>query len=176
VRQIHIKHQRRAMRRFGVRVEEVEHEQDDWHLARQIAVGILAAAAVLGGIYLWLQYEKARRVEAVVGQFLETVRSIETQHQVERRAAAAARQAAARRRADEELARRRELARKTQAAADQAMRDQAAVAAKERAWQQFYRPPKKCDHPPDWDTQVECGNAHIRAKKEFEDRWSHNKL
>lgn len=100
MRQSHIKHQRHAMRRFGVRAEEAEHE-------------------------------------------------------------------------NEELARRRELARKTQAAADQAKLDQAAVAAKERAWQQFYRPPKKCDHPPDWDTQVECGNAHIRAKKEFQDRWSH---
>ena len=161
------------MKRFGVVNEEEQGtDWDEWYLAKQIAVGILGAAAVLGGIYFWIQYEKARRVEAAVGQFLETANTIAAQHQAELQAAASAREAAARRRADEELARRRELARRTQAAADQAKLEQANAAAKSRAWQQFYRPLKKCENPPDWDTQVECGNAHMKAKKEFEDRWA----
>lgn len=27
-----------------------------------------------------------------------------------------------------------------------------------------------------WDTQVECGNAHMKAKKEFEARWAQGEL
>jgi hypothetical protein len=69
------------MRRFGVIPEEEEDERDEWYLAKQIAVGIVAAGAVLGGVYYWVQFgrqrQAERQVQEAVSQFLGTVESIE---------------------------------------------------------------------------------------------------
>jgi hypothetical protein len=51
---------------------------------------------------------------------------------------------------------------------------QAAAAVKKQkdlAWAAFYSAPASCEHPADWAAQVECGNRHMRAKKEFEMQW-----
>lgn len=163
------------MRRFGVRVEEQEEERGDWYLAKQIAVGILIAAAVIFvGLHIYA-YFVAKAAEQAAAEFMQ-------QAQRELKASAAesharmeaernAERAATERRSTAELGRRRAMAQRTQAAADEAQLAQTNAAAKQRAWQQFFRPPRKCENPPDWDTQVECGNAHIKAKKEFEARW-----
>lgn len=65
------------------------------------------------------------------------------------------------------------------AQADQAQSDlqsarleQQEVVRKQAAWHAFFQPKKVCDTPPDFDTQVECGNAYMRAKRAFEDRWA----
>jgi hypothetical protein len=42
---------------------------------------------------------------------------------------------------------------------------------KDQAWAAFYTPPTSCEHPADWNAQVECGNQYMRAKKVFEQRW-----
>lgn len=63
-----------------------------------------------------------------------------------------------------------------QQAADAAQAEQANAARKQAAWEAFYRPAKECATPKDWDTQVECGNAHIRAKRQFEERWARGEL
>jgi hypothetical protein len=68
------------------------------------------------------------------------------------------------------------MARQVQAAADQAKADAASAVAREQAWHRFYKPSTKCDAPPDWDTQVECGNAFVRAKREFEVKWARGEL
>lgn len=57
-----------------------------------------------------------------------------------------------------------------------AQAEQEAAQRKEAAWQAFFKPKTVCSSPPDWDTQVECGNAHIRAKKEFEEKWARGEL
>jgi hypothetical protein len=57
-----------------------------------------------------------------------------------------------------------------------ALAEQQEAARKAAAWSAFFKPRKDCDNPKDWDTQVECGNAHIRAKREFEDRWAKGEL
>ena len=54
--------------------------------------------------------------------------------------------------------------------------EQQEAARKEAAWQAFFQPRKVCDNPPDSATLVECGNDHIRAKREFEDRWERGDL
>ncbi|HQR71314.1 MAG TPA: hypothetical protein PLE54_11960 [Burkholderiaceae bacterium] len=54
--------------------------------------------------------------------------------------------------------------------------EQQAAARKDAAWQAFFEPKKVCDNPPDSDTQVECGNAYMRAKREFEDRWARGEI
>ena len=50
--------------------------------------------------------------------------------------------------------------------------EQQEAARKEAAWQAFFQPRKICDNPPDSTTLVECGNAYIRAKREFEAQWA----
>jgi very-short-patch-repair endonuclease len=47
-----------------------------------------------------------------------------------------------------------------------------ALAAQQAAWANYYQPPAACEHPPTWQDQVECGNQFIRAKREFEQKWS----
>ena len=49
---------------------------------------------------------------------------------------------------------------------------QEAAQRKESAWQKYYRAGPACDNPVDWDATVECGNARIRAKTEFERKWA----
>jgi hypothetical protein len=39
---------------------------------------------------------------------------------------------------------------------------------KSQAWAASYSAPRSCEHPIDWDAQVECGNQYMRAKKRFE--------
>jgi len=43
---------------------------------------------------------------------------------------------------------------------------------KNLAFAAFYSPPASCEHPTDWNAQVECGNEYIRAKRAFELKWA----
>jgi hypothetical protein len=56
-----------------------------------------------------------------------------------------------------------------QAATDNARR-------KERAWQRFYQRPDFCGDNPTAAQMVQCANHHIRARKEFEERYAAGKL
>lgn len=158
----------------------MEEEKGEWYLAKQIAVGILIAAAVIFvGFHLYAALA-LRAASKAAQEFVEQSQQ-EMQEQLERnsaeqRARAESQRIEKERRAAAELARRQEAARRTQAAADQARLEQAAAAAKEKAWREYYKPSAKCTEPEDWDTQVECGNAHIRAQREFETLWSRGEL
>lgn len=59
---------------------------------------------------------------------------------------------------------------------DMARANQDAAARKATAWAVLYKPAKKNEDPLDWDTQVECGNVHIPAQREFEARWASGQL
>lgn len=48
--------------------------------------------------------------------------------------------------------------------------DQQGVKRKEKAWLNFFIPSKDCEHPVNWQMQVQCGNAYMKAKREFERR------
>ena len=80
--------------------------------------------------------------------------------------------AAASRSAEAQRAKLEARAAEMRAQADTARVEQAQAARKEAAWVAFFKPRKACDDPADWDAQVECGNAHMRAKREFEERWA----
>ncbi len=45
---------------------------------------------------------------------------------------------------------------------------------KARAWAAAYVSPAACEHPADWNAQVECGNQYMRAKQAFERKWAHD--
>jgi hypothetical protein len=131
-------------------------------LAVQIAAGIVMAAAITGvARHLYIQAQLKVAAEAI------------QQMQVDMQ----------RRSAERTAARQQAQQAKEQAAAAQ-MRLEAAAAKAEQeaerrkaaAWEAFYVPTAKCLAPPNWDVQIECGNAHIRAKREFEGRWSRGEL
>jgi hypothetical protein len=57
--------------------------------------------------------------------------------------------------------------------------EQAAIEAarrKERAWQRFYQRPEYCADNPTAAQMVQCANHHIRARKEFEERYGAGRL
>lgn len=142
-------------------------------LAIQIAAGIIIASAVIGigrHFYLRAQLEAAGRA------FQQMQADMERQN-AERRARMQAEQRERQRL--QEAAKQAQLeadAARMRADAEAARAEQEAAARKAAAWAAFYRPAKKCDNPSDWDTQVECGNAHIRAQREFEARWARGEL
>lgn len=49
-------------------------------------------------------------------------------------------------------------------------------AAMEAAWTAEWKVSPDCEHPVDWDAQVECGNRYIRARRKFESQWSQSAL
>ena len=53
---------------------------------------------------------------------------------------------------------------------------QEAAKRKQRAWERFYQAPAFCSDNPTPAQMVQCANHHIRARKEFEERYSGGKL
>jgi flagellar biosynthesis/type III secretory pathway M-ring protein FliF/YscJ len=43
---------------------------------------------------------------------------------------------------------------------------------KQAAFDAFYKKSPVCDNPPNHDALIECGNAYMRAKKQFEAKWT----
>jgi hypothetical protein len=51
-----------------------------------------------------------------------------------------------------------------------------AVRRKERAWERWYQRPAFCADNPTGAQMVQCANHHIRARKEFEERYAAGRL
>jgi type IV secretory pathway VirB10-like protein len=51
-----------------------------------------------------------------------------------------------------------------------------AVRRKERAWERYYQRPAFCADNPTGAQMVQCANHHIRARREFEERYAAGKL
>jgi hypothetical protein len=67
-----------------------------------------------------------------------------------------------------------EMRQRARESAQQAVTDTAR--RKERAWQRFYQRPDFCGDNPTAAQMVQCANHHIRARKEFEERYAAGKL
>ena len=65
-----------------------------------------------------------------------------------------------------------QIAQESERQVDAALFKQQLAASKEAAWRAYFRPDPQCDNPADWDVQVQCGNAHIKAKRAFEEKWA----
>lgn len=44
-------------------------------------------------------------------------------------------------------------------------------AERQSAWAAYYQPPPECLKPANWEMQVECGNRHMRAKRQLDAEW-----
>jgi type IV secretory pathway VirB10-like protein len=95
-------------------------------------------------------------------------------------AVAAAAAAASAPRTEEEVDRQQmaaleaEMKQRARAAAEQAALE--AVRRKERAWERWYQRPAFCNENPTAAQMVHCANHHIRARKEFEERYMAGRL
>lgn len=128
----------------------------------RIALGITLGGVILfalANVYFGYQLRAVSR--AVSSELSSSIAEAE-------RASAQAKVAVESRRR-EELRRR---AAETQQAALASRVLTAAEAQKEAAWQRFYQPRPACLE----SSSVECGNEHIRARRDFESRYSAGKL
>lgn len=48
--------------------------------------------------------------------------------------------------------------------------------AKEKAWEQYYRPSKECESDYPYRDLMACANEHMRAKTKFEKEWASKNL
>jgi hypothetical protein len=67
-----------------------------------------------------------------------------------------------------------EMRQRAREAAQQSAID--AARRKERAWERWYQRPAFCNENPTSAQMVECANHHIRARKEFEERYAAGRL
>ena len=119
------------------------------------ASGKLHSVSFFGALMVWAVLELRARYEL---------------HQAQQ--AADAFVAAAAQAADEASARTRrheaDMLAAERRAQSQRERVELARRQKEAAWQRFFQPSPQCLN----STNVECGNAHIRARREFERRYA----
>lgn len=129
-------------------------------IALGIALGVFMLWLLAVAVLRYQMNQAAKVVEVAAAAAVENLREVQ------------ARAEARQRTADAEKNQRLEIVRQQQLAlARQAAERVQAEQQKEVAWQRFYQPSSKCLNPSSFDVSVECGNIHIRAKREFEVRW-----
>jgi hypothetical protein len=140
-----------------------------WKIAAGVAIGILAAALVLllvDRIRTQMAIDEATRFFQGLTKGLQDSST---------RTAEDARRREAQRAAAEQQVRREGAAqpRNTEDAKRAAIEE---AARKERAWDRFYKRSPYCDNNPNNEQMIECANAHIRAKRQFEEAYAAGKL
>lgn len=142
-------------------------------LVLQIAGGIVLAGLVWFVISLMLAGAAVKTFTTTTNQTIADFQQKQEQRIAEQRAA---QQAQIVERQRQEIVRKQEAAAQVRAESEALAAELDAERRKEAAWQSFYQPPPECLNPPTWEAQVECGNKHIRAKREFEARWGRGEL
>lgn len=142
-------------------------------LVLQIAAGILVAAILLFAAKLYMA-KVAMDAMAASAQVALTTLQKTAEAQSERMRARQAERVAQSEHQKMEL--QRQKAAQMRAESDALAARIQTEQAREAAWNRFYQPSASCLNPPTWEAQVECGNAHIRAKREFEIRWEQGRL
>lgn len=147
----------------------MDREPDFFGDVLKIALGI-----ALGGLILWMaaEYYMRYRIKQATDAFQQTVQEVAAGMDEAHRRTLERQEA--QRRARQEQARVDQMRRSSavQAAADRERARQRAEAAKEAAWAAFYQPSEECLK----QTSVECGNEHIRARREFERKYAAGQL
>lgn len=139
----------------------MERESDFFDEVWKIALGIF-----LGGVLLWIAFEyraryEVRQLEKALEQSAQEMRA-DAQHSIEQQGRREAQQVA-----QHEAQRAFEVERQ-RADAQRRIHAQRSERAKIDAWARFYQPSTQCLN----EATVECGNQHMRARKEFERRYA----
>jgi Flp pilus assembly protein TadG len=142
-------------------------------LALQIAAGIVMAVLVIAfGERIYMEAELQAATEAMAKMNADAARA-NTQMQAQRDAQLMSQRAQADAMAQ---ARLQENAASAQEQAHINLAAQRAAIRKKEAWSRFFTPAKDCERPKDWDAQVQCGNAYMRAMREFETHWTEESI
>ncbi len=142
-------------------------------LVLQIAGGIVLAGLV------WFVFSllfMGAAVKVVNDSTTTAISDLQQRQEAVRRAAQQRADQQRRAKAAQDLATRQQHAAQMQAQSEALATRLQDQQAKEAAWNRFYQPSASCLNPPTWETQVDCGNVHIRAKREFEARWEQGQL
>ena len=134
-----------------------------------------AVFGVLGPIVIGLLYFSLMK-QAATTATRDMTRNMQRQSAAATERAKAQQAEATSRTAETQRAQLEARAAQTRREMEAAQLEQQEAARKEAAWQAFFKPKKICDNPPDSDTQVECGNAYMRAKRDFDARWERGDL
>ncbi|HEY4368532.1 MAG TPA: hypothetical protein VGN07_14945 [Steroidobacteraceae bacterium] len=136
-------------------------EEDFFGGALKIALGIF-----IGGLCLWIAFELRARYELHLAAEALSEMTRPMQEAAERDAA----NALALKREREEGSSAAEYARR--AAQDARTARDFEAAQKERAWRAYFHPSSACAVT----VSVECGNEHIRARRDFDRRYAAGEL
>lgn len=146
--------------------DRTQHEQPDRSLSLAVKIGIAVFVAIMAAAALRWAY-----VHWATPQFKEdvdkSIASMQAQSQAQLAALKAKEQQLMQGKFFEADRKRQEQEEKEA----RARREQALLAAREAAWEKFYKPGPECSNPRSHDEFVECGNAHHRAKVKFEEAW-----
>jgi len=137
-------------------------QQSDWFGdVLKIAIGI-----AIGGVILWALRERyyQYQFDQVAHEISKSVATMHTDQQKEienqRQIQSINTQA--------KLVEQRNRQQRDQAEIER----QRLLARKEQAWRDFYKPSAECQDTSRSDLSIECGNAYIRAKRQFEASWT----
>ena len=136
----------------------MEEENDFFAGVMKIALGIF-----IGAMLIWAVVELRARYE------ISLVNKAVTEEL--NRQAKVARERSLQRQREQDALRNEQAARVARTRERQAAQI-AAERSKERAWTAFYRPSEQCLNT----ASVECGNAYIRARREFERKYAAGEL
>jgi F0F1-type ATP synthase membrane subunit b/b' len=131
--------------------------------------------SIVGPVAMGLLYFAVMK-PAVTGATRELTNNMQNQSAAVVERSKAQQAESARRAAEAQRAQLETQAAQLRADSAAALAEQQEAARKEAAWRAFFQPKKVCDNPPDFDTQVECGNAYMRAKRDFDARWERGEL
>jgi uncharacterized iron-regulated membrane protein len=146
----------------------MEEENDFIAGVMKIALGIF-----FGGLLIWMAIELRARYELnqLNKAAIAATEELTRQTQIIRDQSLQRQRQQEALRSKQEMQRNEQVARAAKAREFQAAQI-AAERAKEKAWAVFYRPSDKCLNT----ASVDCGNAHIKARKEFERRYAAGEL
>lgn len=147
------------------RDSSMEREPDFVREVAVIALGIFLGGLLLAAVArMYLGYQADR--------FLADVQAMADQLETDQREAQESRLRSLN---DQEASRRKELVRRAQEArhvADQVKEESDSNRLKDEAWRRFYVPDAKCSDSTVQSDAVECGNAYMRARRQFEASWA----
>lgn len=136
----------------------MEEENDFFAGVMKIALGIF-----IGAMLIWAVVELRARYE--ISQFNKAaVAELNRQAEIAREHYS--------QRARQQEAQRNEQAARVARTRERQAAQIAAERSKERAWTAFFRPSEQCLNT----ASVECGNAYIRARREFERKYAAGEL
>lgn len=143
-------------------------ESQIWKIALGVALGIGMIGLVGVGLRMYFVNQALKQFnESMLHISAQTQRSL----QVNQERAAALQQAAL-----DSATRQRQEKASAQREAELSKRELAAeVLRKEAAWIRFYRKPIYCDKA-EGQSFMDCANGHIRAKRQFEERYAKGAL